>query len=106
MKRNKITDRIRLIRGRLAQLGLSQHDLATALGLSQPTVNAILTGRRSAPAGFKARAIRALNWLEHVELAAAEARAKAVEEMGARRVQPGRRRADRCRGAARGAVPG
>lgn len=83
MRRNIITDGIRLIRGRLAQLGLSQHDLASALGLSQPTVNAILTGRRSAPAGFKARAIRALNWLERVELAAAEARARAVEEMGA-----------------------
>lgn len=74
---------MRLIRGRLAQLGLSQHDLASALGLSQPTVNAILTGRRAPRAGFEVRAIRALNRLERIEQAAAEARAKAVEEMGA-----------------------
>lgn len=82
-KRKVVTYRIRLIRGRLAQLGLSQHDLASALGLSQPTVNAVLTGRRAPRAGFEARAIRALDRLERIELAAAEARAKAVEEMGA-----------------------
>ena len=74
---------IRAIRGRLAAIGLTQHDLAAALGLSQPTVNAILTGRRPAPKGFEARASRALGRLERVELAATEARAKAVEEMGA-----------------------
>ena len=73
---------IRAIRGRLAALGLTQHDLAAALGLSQPTVNAILTGRRAAPDGFEALASRALTRLERIELAAIEARAKAFEEMG------------------------
>ena len=81
--RKMVTYRMRLIRGRLAQLRLSQHDLASALGVSQPTVNAILTGRRAAPAGFKARAVQALDRLERIEQAVAEARAKAVEEMGA-----------------------
>ncbi len=45
-------------------------------------MNAVLTGRRAPRAGFEARAIRALERLEHIEQAAAEARAKAVEEMG------------------------
>ena len=80
--REKQSPGVRVIRGRLAALGMTQHDLAAALGLSQPTVNAILTGRRSAPEGFEARASRALGRLERIEQAAAEARAKAVEEMG------------------------
>ena len=82
-ERERQSPAIRAIRGRLAALGLTQHDLAAALGLSQPTVNAILTGRRAAPDGFEARAGRAVTRLEHIELAATEARAKAAEEMGA-----------------------
>ena len=81
--RERKSPAIRAIRGRLAAIGLTQHDLAATLGLSQPTVNAILTGRRATPEGFEARASRALGRLERIELAAAEARAKAVEEMGA-----------------------
>ena len=80
--REKQSPEIRAIRGRLAALGMTQHDLATALGLSQPTVNAILTGRRSAPEGFEVRARQALGRLERIEQAASEARLKAVEEMG------------------------
>ena len=77
-----MTPAMRSIRGRLAALGLTQHDLASALGIGRSTLNAILKGRQPAPEAFEPRAIRALDRLERVELAAAEARAKAVEEMG------------------------
>ncbi len=73
---------MRAIRGRLAGLGLTQYDLAAALGMGQSTLNAILNGRYPAPERFEARATGALDRLERIELAAAEARAKAVEEMG------------------------
>ena len=69
---------MRSIRGQLAELGLSQHDLAAALGISQSTLNAMLNGRRPARAGFEAQAAEALDRLERVELAAAEAREQAV----------------------------
>lgn len=77
-----VSPAIRSIRGRLAGLGLTQHDLAAVLEMCQSTLSHILTGRRPAPAGFEARAARALDLLERVEVAVAEARAKAVAEMG------------------------
>ena len=69
---------LRLIRGRLAGLRLTQHDLAAALGIGQSTLNGILNGRRAVPAAFEEQATEALDRLEHAELAAAEARDKAV----------------------------
>ena len=75
-----VSPAMRAIRGRLAALGLSQHDLAAALGIGQSTLNGILNGRRPAPDGFEERATGALDRLERVELAATEARAKAVAE--------------------------
>ncbi len=77
-----VSPAIRSVRGRLAGLGLSQHDLAAVLEICQSTLNHILTGRRPAPEGFEGRAMRALDFLERVELAAAEARSKAIAEMG------------------------
>ena len=77
-----VSPAMRAIRGRLAALGLTQYDLAAALGMGQSTLNAVLNGRYPVPAGFEARATAALDRLERIELAAAEARAKAVEEMG------------------------
>ena len=77
-----VSPAIRSLRDRLAGLGLSQHDLADVLEICQSTLNHILTGRHPAPEGFEARANRALDHLERVELAAAEARSKAVAEMG------------------------
>ena len=68
---------MRSIRGRLAALRLSQHDLAAALGIAQSTLNGMLNGRRPAPAGFEAQATEALDRLERAEQAAAEARARA-----------------------------
>ena len=75
---------MRSIRGQLAELGLSQHDLAAALGISQSTLNAMLNGRRPARAGFEAQAAEALDRLERVELAAAAAREQAVAGGAAR----------------------
>ena len=77
-----VSPAIRSIRGRLAGLGLTQHDLAAVLEICQSTLNHILTGRRPVPDGFEARATRALDFLERVELAAAEARSKAIIELG------------------------
>lgn len=77
-----VSPAIRSIRGRLAGLGLTQHDLADVLEICQSTLNHILTGRRPAPEGFEVRANRAIDFLERVELAAAEARSKAVAEIG------------------------
>ncbi len=73
---------MRAIRGRLAALGLTQYDLAAALRIGRSVLNAILNGRQPAPEGFEARATAALDRLERVELAAAEARTTAIEEMG------------------------
>ena len=72
---------MRSIRGRLAALRLSQHDLAAALGIAQSTLNGMLNGRRPAPAGFEEQATEALDRLERAEQAAAEARARAGVEM-------------------------
>ena len=75
-----VSPAIRSIRGRLAGLGLTQHDLAAVLEICQSTLNHILTGRRPAPDGCEARATRARDFLERVELA--EARSKAIAELG------------------------
>ena len=90
-----VSPAIRSIRGRLAGLGLTQHDLAAVLEICQSTLNHILTGRRPAPDGFEARATRALDFLERVELAAAEARVGGHRRAGRRRAQRGGRRPDR-----------
>ncbi len=73
---------MRAIRGRLAALGLTQYDLAAALGMGRSKLNAVLNGREPVPEGFEARATAALDRLERIELAATEARSKAVTEMG------------------------
>ena len=73
-----LTTMARRIRSRLAALGLSQHDLAAALGISQSMLNLILNGRRNPPAGFEADVRAALDTLERAERAAAEARARVL----------------------------
>jgi len=77
-----VSPAMRAIRGRLAALGLTQYDLAAALGMGRSKLNAVLNGREPAPEGFERRATAALDRLERIELAAAEARSKAVTEMG------------------------
>ena len=64
-----------VVRGRLATLGVSQHALARALGISQATLSLWLNGYRQPPTGFEAEAAAALDLLEQAERAATEARA-------------------------------
>ena len=51
------------VRGRLATLGVSQHALARALGISQATLSLWLNGYRQPPTGFEAEAAAALDLL-------------------------------------------
>ena len=69
---------IRAIRGRLAEAGVTQHDLAEQLGMHPTKLNHILRGRRSPTPDFCALAMAALARLERAEQAAAEARRKAL----------------------------
>ena len=73
---------IRHLRGRIAELDLTQHDLAKALGINATAVNQILNGRRKPPADFEQRATAALDRLERAEKAAQEARQRVLKEEG------------------------
>ena len=66
------------LRGRLAELGLTQQDLADALGLNPTQLNHILKGRRTPPADFERRVTAALDRLELAEQAADTARQKVL----------------------------
>ena len=88
--------KVQTIRARLAALGVSQHALARALGVSQATLSLWLNGYRRPPAGFEAAAMAELDVLEQAERAAAEARAEALARGRAGRAgewRPRRRRA-------------
>ncbi len=67
-----------VVRVRLAALGVSQHALARALGVSQATLSVWLNGYRQPPTGFEVEAAAALDLLEQAERAATEARAKVL----------------------------
>ena len=70
----------------MAEIGVTQHDLADALGLNPTQLNHILKGRRTPPADFARRVTAALNRLERAERAADRARQKVlkrpVKELG------------------------
>ena len=66
------------VRSRLAALGVSQHALARALGVSQATLSVWLSGYRQPPAGFEAAAMAELDLLEAAERAAADARTETL----------------------------
>ncbi len=94
----------RAIRSRLAALGVSQHALARALGVSQATLSLWLNGYRKPPPEFEAAAMAELDVMERAERAATEARAEALAEARADRPgewRPCRRRTKRGREAAR-----
>ena len=74
------------VRVRLAALGISQHALARALGISQATLSVWLNGYRQPPTGFEVEAAGALDLLEQAERAATEARAKVLAGRRTRRV--------------------
>ncbi|MYN66834.1 MAG: helix-turn-helix transcriptional regulator [Acidobacteria bacterium] len=83
------------VRSRLATLGVSQHALARALGVSQATLSLWLNGHREPPAGFEAAAMAELDVIEAAERAATEARTEALARGRADRTgewRPGVRR--------------
>ncbi len=55
---------VQAVRARLAALGVSQHALARALGVSQATLSLWLNGYRKPPTGFEAAATAELDLLE------------------------------------------
>ena len=68
------------IRGRLAELRITQQELADQLGMGPTLINHILQGRRIPPPDFEARVNAALDRLEKAEQAADEARARVLAE--------------------------
>ena len=71
---------MRRIRGRIAELGVRQADLADMLGMHETLLNAILRGRRPPPADFFEKVNAALDRLEAAEKAASEARERVLNE--------------------------
>ena len=69
---------VRKLRGRLAEVGVTQQDLADALGINATLLNHFLKGRRKPAEGFEERAYAMLDRLEAAEQAADEARARVL----------------------------
>ena len=70
------------IRGRMAEIGVTQQDLADHLGINPTLMNHILNGRRPAPPDFEANATAALDLLEAAEEAAQKERARVLAGAG------------------------
>ena len=70
------------IRGRIAQVGVRQADVADIIGIHETLFNAILRGRREAPKGFCEQVHATLDRLEKAEKAAQEARERVLTEGG------------------------
>ena len=51
---------INVLRGRIAEVGVTQHDLAVRLGINPTLLNHILKGRRDAPPDFEQRVNKVL----------------------------------------------
>ena len=66
------------IRGRMAQLGVTQQELAIAMGYERSAITRYLTGARPMPEGFEARVHAALNRLERVKRAGQDAESRAM----------------------------
>ena len=71
---------VRRIRGRMAEVGVSQMKLAVELGISVASLNLYLNGNRTPPADFARRVTAALDRLEKAERAADRARQKVLKE--------------------------
>ncbi len=71
---------VQAVRARLAALGVSQHALARALGVSQATLSLWLNGHRDPPAEFEAAATAELDVMERADREAAALRSKVLAE--------------------------
>ena len=69
---------VRRIRGRMAEVGVSQMTLAVELGISVASLNLYLNGNRTPPADFERRVTAALDRLEKAEQAADKARQRVL----------------------------
>ena len=96
-RRNSV---VAVIRGRMAQIGVTQEQIAQAMGLERTLFSRILRGRASMPAGMEARIHAVLDQLKEEKRVAAEAveklravekrlaeLAEAVEKLRAERVE-------------------
>ena len=80
MQRNSVPHWAKRIRGRMAEVGVSQMTLAVELGISVASLNLYLNGNRTPPADFARRVTAALDRLEQAEQAADRARQKVLKE--------------------------
>ena len=69
---------INVLRGRIAEVGVTQQDLAVRLGINSTLLNHILKGRRDAPPDFEQRVNKVLAKMEAAEKAAQKAREKVL----------------------------
>lgn len=75
--------RINRIRGRIAELGIRQADLAAQVGMNETLLNAVLRGRRPLDARLEEKLHAQLDLLERVKRAGQEAEARALaHELG------------------------
>ena len=71
-----------VIRGRMAQIGVTQEQIAQAMGIERTLFSRILRGRRPMPTGMKARIHAVLDQLkEKLRAEPAEAMEKRVAEL-------------------------
>ena len=75
-----IAPNIQHIRGRIAQIGILQADLAAHLGIHETLLNAYLRGRRSMPKGLEEEIHSTLNLIERAKQAGREAEQKVIRE--------------------------
>ena len=76
-----LIDTITRIRGRIAEVGCRQADIAQTVGINETLLNTFLRGRRPMPEGMEARIHAALDEMEEEQRVAAEA----VEKLRAER---------------------
>ena len=75
-----IAPSIQHIRGRIAQIGIVQADLATYLGINETQLNAYLRGRRSMPEGLEESIHSTLDLIERAKRAGREAEQRVMRE--------------------------
>ena len=77
---------VAVIRGRMAQIGVTQEQIAQAMGLERTLFSRILRGRHPMPEGMEARIHAVLDQLKEKKRVAAEAVEKRVAKLVEKRV--------------------
>ena len=76
-----MADGVARLRGRIAEVGVKHHVVASEMGMHYTQLSRILNERQAMPDGFEERLNSALDRLEAAERAAAEARARVLADM-------------------------